>query len=199
MSRRFLSKYNICKKLISPYKNLWGLYSKDYLRSVVNKRKKNATIFGEILNIKQSLKLFYSNLKEKSFEQYIKISIASHSITMDKIVSILECRLDSTLFRSCFVSSFQEARQVINNGFVTVNGLKTNFYSKKLKKGDIVKLSNKFTKINNFFDVVYSRSFLNHLEIDLNNFSFVFLWDIDLKSTYFPIDNNYLNILRFFR
>jgi len=201
MTKRIKSKYSVCKKLKNVYNNLWGLLSKDYLRSVYTKNKINMTPFGEVLNVKQSLRMFYSNIKERSFIFYMKTSTLSNSITVDKLVSILESRLDSVLFRSCLVASFNQARQLINHGFVTVNGLQVNSSSKKLKKGDIVKLNDKFVNkdIDIFIGIIRSRSLPNHLELDLNNLSIVFLWDVNLKSSYFPINTNYSDILRFFR
>ena len=162
MSRRLKSKYSVCKKLNNVYKNLWGLQCKDYVRSVFNKKKKNISSFGEILNIKQSLKFFYSNIKERCFIQYVKIAISSNSIAINKIISILESRLDSVLFRSCFVNSFHQARQLINHGFVTINGIKVNSCNKRLKKGDIIKLSSKFIKTDLFSSLIKSSSLCNH-------------------------------------
>ena len=129
MTKRLLSKYSVCKKLRNPYKNLWGLKKKESLRSVINKKKKS-TPFSRILDIKQSLKFFYSNVQENLFKSYITSSVKSPSKTLDKLVSIMESRLDSVIFRSCFVTSFHQARQLINHRFVTVN----NFYVTNPKK-----------------------------------------------------------------
>ena len=53
-------------------------------------------------------------------------------------IEILERRLDSVLYRSCFTKSFRESRLFINHGHVLVNG-KTIFKSNYiLKKGDTV-------------------------------------------------------------
>lgn len=199
MTKRSQSRYSTCKKLNTAYKNLWGLYSKDYCRSVFVLNKKKTTSYGEVLNIKQSLRLFYSNIKEYSFRYCVQISLASSCITVDKLISIVESRLDSILYRSCLVSSFQEARQIINHGFVKVNGLKTFFCGKKLSKGDIIKLESKLFNKDIFLNIVSSRSLSNHLELNLDNLTIVFLWDVSLINVYYPLCVEYSNIRGFIK
>jgi len=199
MSKRIQSKYSVCKRLNLPYKNLWGLYFKDYLRSVSSKKKNRLSTYKNFLDIKQSLKMFYSNIKERSFKYYIKNSVCSPTITLDKLVSLLENRLDTVLFRSCFVVSFQQARQLINHGKITVNEVKILSSSTKVKKGDIIRLSKTLIRICTFYNVLYSRSISNYLELDWFNFSIIFLWDVDYMNSYYPINVNYFDILRFYR
>ena len=199
MSKRIQSKYSVCKTLNLPYKNLWGLYFKDYLRSVSSKKKNRLSTYKNFLDIKQSLKMFYSNIKERSFKYYIKNSVCSPTITLDKLVSLLENRLDTVLFRSCFVVSFQQARQLINHGKITVNEVKILSSSRKVKKGDIIRLSKTLIRACTFYNVLYSRSISNYLELDWFNFSIIFLWDVDYMNSYYPINVNYFDILRFYR
>jgi len=199
MSKRIQSKYSVCKRLNLPYKNLWGLYFKDYLRSVSSKKKNRLSTYKNFLDIKQSLKMFYSNIKERSFKYYIKNSVCSPTITLDKLVSLLENRLDTVLFRSCFVVSFQQARQLINHGKITINEVKILSSSRKVKKGDIIRLSKTLIRTCTFYNVLYSRSISNYLELDWFNFSIIFLWDVDYMNSYYPINVNYFDILRFYR
>jgi small subunit ribosomal protein S4 len=200
MSKRLQSKYSVCKKLSNSYKNLWGLKSKDYCRSVLIKKKKKLTSFGKLLDIKQSFKFFYSNIGEHLFKNYIKCSIKSPSKTTDKLVSIMESRLDSVLFRSCLVDSFQEARQLINHKFITVNGLCIRMPDKKLNKGDIIKLNILQTIDKESFNKrLLARSIPNYLELDLSNSTIVFLWDVNLKNVYYPINVKYSNISRYYK
>ncbi len=61
MTKRLNAKYSVCKKLKGTYKNLWGLHKKNSFRSVLNnKKRKRITLFGKLLNIKQSYKFFYT-------------------------------------------------------------------------------------------------------------------------------------------
>ena len=154
MTKRLLSKYSVCKKLKSSYKNLWGLKKKDSCRSTLNKKRKRSTPFGKLLDIKQSFKLFYSNLGENIFKRNIKLSLRSPSKTLDKLTSVIESRLDSIIFRSCFVVSFQEARQLINHRFVTVNNVCITSPNKRINKGDVIKIINYSIPKNKFLDIL---------------------------------------------
>lgn len=199
MSKRQLPKYSVCKKLKNSYKNLWGLKLKDKYRSVSYKRRKKSTSYGKLLDIKQSFKFFYSNVNERLLKNYIKCSVKSPSKTTDKLISILESRLDSVLFRSCLVSSFQEARHYINHGFVTVNNKTITLPNVKLSKGDIIKLSIKqFNKLN-FARALEARSLPNYFELDISNLSVIFLWDVNLENIYYPINVKYFNISRYYQ
>jgi small subunit ribosomal protein S4 len=199
MTKRLSSKYSVCKKLKNPYKNLWGLKKKDSCRSILSRKKKRSTPFGKLLDIKQSFKLFYSNIGEKSFKRVIKLSLRSRSKTLDKLTSIIESRLDSVIFRSCFVVSFQEARQLINHRYVTVNDVYVTSGNKKINKGDIIRINSYSMPKKIFSDTLSARSIPNYLELDLKNFTIVFLWDTNFKNTYYPIKTKYSNIIRYYR
>ena len=199
MTKRISSKYSVCKKLKNPYKNLWGLKKKDLCRSVLNKKRKRSTPFGRLLSVKQSLRLFYSNLSENVFKRNIKVSLQSPSKTLDKLASVIESRLDSIIFRSCFVVSFQEARQLINHRFVTVNNVCITSVNKRINKGDVVKIRNYYISKKIFLDTLTSRSIPNYLELDLKNFAIIFLWDTNFKNTYYPLKMKYSNITRYYR
>jgi len=199
MTKRLSSKYSVCKKLKSSYKNLWGLKKKDFCRSLVSKKKKRSTPFSRLLNIKQSLKFFYSNIGEKFLKRCIKVSIKSPSKTIDKLSSILESRVDTIIFRSCLVNSFQEARQLINHGFVFVNNLRVIKTNKKINKGDIIRVKLKSFNQDLFLRNLLSRSIPNYLELDLNNLSIALLWDVNFKNTYYPIKEKYVDISRYYK
>jgi small subunit ribosomal protein S4 len=197
MTKRLLSKYSVCKKLRNPYTNLWGLKKKESLRSVTS-RKKKFTSFSRVLDIKQSFKFFYSNVQENLFKSYITCSIRSPSKTVDKLVSIMESRLDSIVFRSCFVTSFHEARQLINHRFVTVNNSYVTNPKKKIKKGDIVKLNIKVPGKDIFSNILTCRSIPSYLELDFSNLTIVLLWDINFNNVYYPIKTKYSDISRYY-
>jgi len=175
------------------------MQSKDYCRSVLARKKTKSTSYGKILNVKQSLKLYYSNVSERLFKNFMKKSVKSPSKTNDKLISILESRLDSVLYRSCLVRSFHEARQLINHGFVIVNGDKVTTCGRKLKQGDIIKLNIKFLNKDLFYSIVSSRSIPSYIELDIARYSFVFLWDTNLSNVYYPVKVNYFNISRFYK
>ena len=198
MSKRLKSKYSVCKKLNFVYKNIWGFEKKKFSRSLLINKRKKSSFFGKLLNIKQSLKFFYSNISESSFKNYISFSTKSPAKTIDKLVSILESRLDTSIFRSCFVSSFYEARQLINHKFVFVNGECVTLVDKKLYAGDLVEIRIQKNLNKNFYNVLLTRSLPSNLELDFKNKVFIFLWDTDLKNVYYPIKVDYSAISRYY-
>lgn len=209
MTKRLESKFRICKKLNRNYNNIWGLPKGESLRSVKNerKKKKKPSLYGKLLGVKQSFKLFYCNLQEKSFKRILKQSVKSPLTTLDRVVSFLESRLDVILFRSCFVSSMFESRQLISHGNVRVNGKVVCNPGSNLTQLDIIEIDvnifkNEF-KIQNISNDLRknfsSRSLPSHLEVDYKTLTIVFLWDPNYKSTYYPINVNYSIIQRFYR
>ncbi len=199
MTKRYESKYRTTKKLTNIYKNLWGNNYKDYLRSVLKVKKKKTTTFAKLFIIKQSLKLFYSNLSEKCFKNYLNLSIKSPSKTMDKLISYLERRLDTILFRSLFAFSFFSARQLINHGFVHLNDKIILVSKKSIRKGDIIFINKTSKSFELFHFFLLTRSLTNYLEIDYKYNSIIFLWDINLINTYYPIKVKYLLINKIYR
>lgn len=201
MTKRSSSKYSNCKKLKSSYKNIWGLKKKDFCRFMLAKPRKKITPFGKLLDIKQSLKLFYPNIGENCFKDIVRSCLGSRSRTLDKLCSVLESRIDSILFRSCLVASFQQARQIISHGFVFVNGKCHKMPSKKIRKGDVISLdiNNYLIPKAEFVSILNSRSLPTYLELDLTNVKIIFLWDSNSKSIYYPIKANYSNLTRFYR
>jgi len=198
------SKYGVCKKIKNSYKNLWGLEKKETYRSLIFKRKHKTTSFSKLLNIKQALKFFYSNIKELTFKKYAFFSVNSQSKTIDKLVSILESRVDTALFRSCFVTSFYEAKQLISHKFVLINNKYVISPNIVLSNGDILKLKfckRKLSVLNTkiFREKLLSRSLPSYIEIDWQNFSFFFLWDINFKTAYFPVELSYQHICRYYK
>ena len=56
----------------------------------------------------------------------------------DKLMELLERRLDNVVFRSGFAPTIPAARQLVNHGHFTVNGKKVNIPSYRVDTGDII-------------------------------------------------------------
>jgi small subunit ribosomal protein S4 len=59
-------------------------------------------------------------------------------VTGENLLSLLERRLDNTVYRLGFATSRPQARQLVNHGHITVNGRKVNIPSFQVKSGDEV-------------------------------------------------------------
>lgn len=106
------------------------------------KRMRRLSDYGIHLREKQKVKRTYSVL-ERQFRNYYKEALKSSSNTGEKLLQILESRLDNTVFRLGLVSSRSLARQLVNHGHVKVDNKKVSIPSFQVKPGQIISLSNK--------------------------------------------------------
>jgi len=100
-------------------------------------RKPKIVGYGLQLREKQKVRRIYGVLEAQFRGAYEK---AAHSkgITGDNLMSGLERRLDSVIYRMGFSTSRAQARQVVRHGHIEVNGRKCNVPSAQVKIGDVV-------------------------------------------------------------
>jgi small subunit ribosomal protein S4 len=95
--------------------------------------------YGLQLREKQKVKRIYG-LLEKQFRLYFKRAEASKGVTGQKLLELLERRLDNVIFRLCFAMSRSQARQVVRHNYVWVNSRKVNIPSYIVKQGDKIQI-----------------------------------------------------------
>jgi len=98
--------------------------------------------FGRQLREKQKVKRLYG-LYEKQFSNYVKKALVTLGNTGDKLIELLERRLDNVVFRLGFAPSRPAARQLVSHRHVLVNGKRLNIASYQVKLGDTITLSSK--------------------------------------------------------
>jgi small subunit ribosomal protein S4 len=98
---------------------------------------------------------------EKQFAKYIAKSLKDKSGTEDKIINLLEGRLDNVVFRLGFAKSRAQARQLVNHGHFLVNGGSVNIPSYQTKRGEKIQLREK--SINN--------SYFNNIKNELKKYT----------------------------
>ena len=135
MSKRLESKFKIERRLGA---NLSGK-----AKSSFNKRnygpgqhgadRKKSTDYGTQLHAKQKFKGVYGNISEKQLRKYYAEAIRRKGDSSENLVGILECRLDSIVYRMKFVPSVFAARQFVSHGHVLVNGKKVDIPSYLVK------------------------------------------------------------------
>ena len=89
------------------------------------------------LRAKQKARRYYGIL-EKQFRNYYKSAARQQGITGDRLLQLLELRLDNVVYRLGFASSRAQARQIIRHGHFMVNGRRVNIPSYRLRPDDIV-------------------------------------------------------------
>ena len=102
--------------------------------------------YGIHLREKQKVKRTYGVL-EKQFRKYFTEALKSSGNTGEKLLQILESRLDNTVFRLGLVSSRSLARQLVNHGHVKVDNKKVSIPSFSVKPHQTISLSNKGSKL----------------------------------------------------
>jgi small subunit ribosomal protein S4 len=100
-------------------------------------RKAKIVGYGLQLREKQKVRRIYGVLEAQFRGAYEKAAHAK-GITGDNLMSGLERRLDSVIYRMGFGTSRAQARQVVHHGHIEVNGRKCNVPSAQVKIGDIV-------------------------------------------------------------
>lgn len=98
--------------------------------------------YGRQLREKQKVKRLYG-LLEKQFRKYVEAALKTRGNTGEKLIALLEKRLDNVIFRLGFAPSRPSARQIVSHGHVLVDGKKVNIPSYELKVGQTVSLDAK--------------------------------------------------------
>ena len=114
----------------------------DFIKLKIKKKKPSK--FGLLLNSKQNLKKRYGKIREKYLKTQIikfnKSKIKKKQIAFN-LLTHFEFRLDIIIFRMQFASSINEARQLINHGYIYVNNNKILSPSKQLNSGDFISIN----------------------------------------------------------
>lgn len=106
------------------------------------RRRRKASNYGIQLREKQKVKKIYGVL-EKQFRRYFSIAERSKDVTGEKLLEILERRVDNVVFRACFAFSRAHARQMVMHGHILVNDRKVDIPSYSVKAEDTVQIKTK--------------------------------------------------------
>ncbi len=102
----------------------------------------NPSQYGRQLREKQKVKRLYGIL-ERQFKKYVVQALKSKGNTGERLLSILERRLDNAIFRLGFAPTRPAARQLVSHGHVLVSGKKVNIPSFEVRPGDTIAISGK--------------------------------------------------------
>jgi small subunit ribosomal protein S4 len=135
-------------------------------------RKKESN-YGIQLREKQKVKRIYG-LLEAQFKHYFKIAARAKGVTGIMLLQLLERRLDNVIFRMNLATSRSEAREIVNHGFVRVNGKRVDISSYTVKLGDEILLKAKNEPMIKQFkerrESLTDRLVPKWLELDKNEF-----------------------------
>ncbi|MBR1592882.1 MAG: 30S ribosomal protein S4 [Ruminococcus sp.] len=141
-----------CRYLgISPA--VMGVSKKESIRFKNANNRKKVSEYGLQLKEKQKLKFIYGVL-EKQFRHYFEIAVKMEGKAGDNLITVLESRLDSVVYRMGLALTRREARQLVTHGHYTVNGNKVDIPSYRVKAGDVVALREKDRTSDKFKNTV---------------------------------------------
>ena len=101
------------------------------------RRRPKLSDYGLQLREKQKTKRIYG-MMEKQFEVFFDRASRAPGSTGEKLIELLERRLDNVVYRLHWVASRNESRQFVTHGHVQVNGRSVNIPSFLVRPGDKV-------------------------------------------------------------
>jgi small subunit ribosomal protein S4 len=124
--------------------------------------------FGKQLREKQKLRRTYGVL-ERQFRNTYAEAARSKGVTGERLLQLLETRLDNVAYRMGFGASRTEARQVVRHNGIHVNGKRVNIPSYQVRPGDVVEVTGKAKeqlRIKAASEAAEGRSFPEWMEVD---------------------------------
>jgi small subunit ribosomal protein S4 len=107
------------------------------------KDKKSKVVgYGVQLREKQKARRYWGIL-EGQFRNLFEKAANQKGITGENLISSLECRLDSVIYRMGLATSRAQARQLVRHGHIQVNGHKVDIPSFSVKTGDSIEVREK--------------------------------------------------------
>src|SRR3954469_16281705 len=98
--------------------------------------------YGKQLREKQKMRRIYGLLERQFRKTYAEAS-RSKGVTGERLLQLLEARLDSVAYRMGFGISRSEARQLVRHNGILVNGKRVNIPSYQVRAGDVVEVAAK--------------------------------------------------------
>jgi small subunit ribosomal protein S4 len=92
------------------------------------------------LREKQKVTRIY-RLMERQFHHYFSMAETAREITGEKLLLLLEQRMDNMIYRMGFATSRAEARQLVRHGHFLVDGRRMDIPSYLLKPGQVVSVA----------------------------------------------------------
>ena len=147
-------------------------YDKKSNRSNARANRKMSE-YGLQLREKQKAKFIYGVLEKPFRNYYEKADRMMTGLTGENLMTILESRLDSVVFRMGFARTRREARQIVGHKHVLVNGKCVNIPSYLIKAGDVIEIREKSKSSQRYKDIAEvtgGRLVPAWMDVDAENF-----------------------------
>ena len=125
------------------------------------------------LREKQRAKMTYG-VQEKQFVKTFDKARKLAGVTGDNLIKLLEMRLDNVVFRLGFAKTRNQARQIVNHGFIAVNGKKVDIASYNTRVGEVISIRDSKTSkryVNTLKEEIKSYRPQDWIDLDNNKLS----------------------------
>ena len=153
------------------YTGKCGVSKRSYPPGQHGQGRTKASEHGTQLREKQKVKRYYG-LLESQFRGYFEMAKKRKGPAGENLLSLLESRLDNTVYRLGFGASRAEARQLVRHGHFLVDGKKVDIPSFLVKPDMIISIkdaSRQSGKIKGNLEASASRQAPRWLELDRSN------------------------------
>lgn len=106
-------------------------------------KKRKKSDFGVQLQEQQKLKAMYGMISQKQLVSYYKKAASKKANTADLFMQLLECRLDTVVYRLKLAPTLFSAQQLVSHGHIQVDGKKVNVRSFQVRPGMTVSIKTK--------------------------------------------------------
>lgn len=103
------------------------------------KRQGKMTEYAKQLREKQKAKRIFV-LSEKQFKRYFDKADRSKAVTGERLMELLERRLDNVVYRAGFAMTRMQSRQFVSHGLLELNGRRVDVPSIEVKVGDVIEV-----------------------------------------------------------
>lgn len=133
------------------------------------RRNQRLSDYGVQLREKQKVRRIYGVL-EAQFRSYYAEADRQKGVTGEKLLQLLECRLDNVAYRMGFGASRTEARQIVRHNSILVNGKRVNIPSYQVRPGDeiqVAEASKSQLRIKGALEAAEQRGFPEWISVDV--------------------------------
>ena len=183
------------KKMRALGANLPGLSRKSIVRRPqppgeqgIRRRRKRSD-YALKLHEKQKLRFNYG-LGERQLKRLVSEAMKSKTATGEKVLELLERRMDNVVFRAGFAPTIPGARQLVGHGHFKLNGRRVDVPSIRVRPGDFIELKEKSRNLPLIVETLESGASLrpDWLEVDTDKKTAKILSLPTAESVPFPIE-----------
>jgi small subunit ribosomal protein S4 len=134
-------------------------------------RRSKPTEYGVRMREKQKVRRIYGIL-ERQFARYFESADRKKGVTGENLLSALERRLDSAVYRMGFGTTRNDSRQLVRHGHVNINGKPVNIPSYQLRPGDKIAIregSKALVRVQTSLEVAGRREQPEWLDVNRDN------------------------------